>query len=222
MDRKPEPELMDSEAQTLAYAHADFAESNQLFTDHFLDAFPDLPSSGCMADLGCGPADICIRLARELPGWRIHGLDAGHNMLKRAAEAVGAAGLQQRITLRHSHLPDAGLAEHGFDAIVSNSLLHHLPEPKTLWQSALRLAAPGAPLMVMDLLRPDNEQRAAELVEAYAPDAPPILREDFYHSLLAAYTIEEVAMQLQAAGLEQCQISLPSDRHWLVRGRAPA
>ena len=77
MERRPEPELMDSEAQTVAYAEADFSESNTLFTEHFLAAFADLPDAGHMIDLGCGPADICIRLAKRLPGWRITGLDAG-------------------------------------------------------------------------------------------------------------------------------------------------
>ena len=35
MERKPEPELMDSEEQTQAYAEADFEESNALFTRRF-------------------------------------------------------------------------------------------------------------------------------------------------------------------------------------------
>ena len=42
MERKPEPELMDSEEQTQAYAEADFEESNALFTRALLDAFQDL------------------------------------------------------------------------------------------------------------------------------------------------------------------------------------
>jgi len=69
MKRRPEPELMDSEAQTVAYAEADFNESNTLFTECFLGRFPDLPETGRLADLGCGPGDITIRLARRLPGW---------------------------------------------------------------------------------------------------------------------------------------------------------
>ena len=64
MKRRPEPELMDSEVQTLAYAEADFNESNSLFTERFLARFPRLPEHGRLADLGCGPGDITIRLAR--------------------------------------------------------------------------------------------------------------------------------------------------------------
>jgi trans-aconitate methyltransferase len=222
MDRRPEPELMDSEEQTLAYAGADFSESNSLFVERFTTAFPDLPPGGRMADLGCGPADICIRLCRRLPGWRITGLDAGANMLKRAADAIDQAGCGDSISLQLARLPDAGLGEQVYDAVVSNSLLHHLPDPATLWESLWQLAVPGAPLAVMDLRRPTSEREAERLVNEHSADAPAVLREDFYNSLLAAYTPGEVAAQLDRAGLQGLRVELPSDRHWIVTGRLPA
>jgi ubiquinone/menaquinone biosynthesis C-methylase UbiE len=222
MKRTPEPELMDSQAQTRAYAEADFSDSNALFVSSFKTSFPDLGPQGRLIDLGCGPADICIRLANRYPGWQITGLDAGENMLKRAASAIMAAGMQEQVRLRHCRLPDDGLNGEFFDAVVSNSLLHHLPEPQTLWQTIVRIGRPGAAVTVMDLRRPHDEDQAAELVRLYAADAPDVLREDFYHSLLAAYTSAEVEGQLLRAGLQQLKLSLPSDRHWIVTGRLAA
>ncbi len=221
MDRRPEPELMDSTAQTVAYAEADFSESNSLFVEHFLGAFDGLPARGKLADLGCGPADICIRLHERLPGWHITGVDAGENMLKRATEGLRRAGLQDAIALHLAYLPDAGLGTQRFDAVVSNSLLHHLPDPATLWSSVLQVGKPGAAVTVMDLRRPATEQEAESLVDEYAADAPPILREDFYNSLLAAYTPGEVESQLREAGLDHLRVSLPSDRHWIATGTLP-
>ena len=222
MERRPEPELMDSEEQTLAYAEADFEESNELFTRMLLEVFEDLPADGRLADLGCGPADICIRIAHRLPGWHITGIDARENMLRHARDAVVAAALGERVTLHQAYLPDAGLGEQVFDVITSNSLLHHLPDPMTLWESARQLGRGGAAVLVMDLVRPANEHEATGLVDTYATDAPPILREDFYNSLLAAYTVEEVSDQLQRAGLGHFSVLRPSDRHWLAAGRLPA
>lgn len=222
MERRPEPELMDSEEQTLAYAEADFEASNSLFVDCLVGQFPDLPATGSMADLGCGPADICIRMARRLPGWRIRGIDAGANMLRRAEVAVLEAGLQDRVSLCHGYLPDPELGLQVYDAITSNSLLHHLPDPQTLWSSVRQLGRPGAPVLVMDLARPANETEAEQLVDIYADGAPPILREDFYNSLLAAYRVDEVEQQLQFADLAHFSVTRPSDRHWLVAGRIPA
>jgi len=219
MKRIPEPELMDSEAQTRAYAEADFSESNSLFADKFQAFFADCAVRGSMADLGCGPGDISIRMARNYPGWSVTGLDAGPNMLKLAQQRLEAEGLGDRVRFRLSYLPDESLAGTTFEAIISNSLLHHLPRPEILWESIIQLAAPNAAIQVMDLMRPASEQEAQRLVDRYAADAPEILREDFYNSLLAAYTPDEITGQLKGSGLDHLALELPSDRHWIVHGR---
>jgi len=221
MKRRPEPELMDSEAQTLAYAEADFNESNSLFTERFLARFRDLPESGRLADLGCGPGDITVRLARALPGWQLTGLDAGPNMLQHAQQRLARENLASRVSFRLAYLPDPTLPAAAWQAVVSNSLLHHLPDPQVLWDSVARLGAPGAAIQVMDLMRPTSEAMAQQLIERYAADAPAILREDFYNSLLAAYRPEEVSDQLIRAGLDRLRIETASDRHWIVSGTLP-
>jgi hypothetical protein len=71
----------------------------------------------------------------------------------------------------------------------------------------------------MDLLRPESPERAAAIVEANAAGEHPLLKEDFYNSLLAAFTLEEVAGQLAAAGLGSLRSQQTSDRHWLVSSR---
>jgi len=221
---------MDSEAQTVAYAEADFNESNQLFTEKFRLRFTDLPASGRMADLGCGPGDIAIRMASALPGWNITGLDAGENMLRRARERLEKETaapdvtfrVAPRVTFRLAYLPDPSLPAGEWDAVISNSLLHHLPDPRALWSSVAQLGAKGAAVQVMDLMRPESESEAQRLVDRYAEGAPDILREDFYNSLLAAYTTVEVSKQLLKAGLDRLKIETPSDRHWIVSGRLAA
>lgn len=218
MKRRPEPELMDSEAQTLAYAEADFDEANSLFERNFTERFKRLPDSGRMADLGCGPGDIAIRMAKAYPGWTVTGLDAGENMLKRANERLNTEDLQSRVDFRLAYLPDNTLQSRAWNAIISNSLLHHLPDPQVLWKSIAWMGAAGVTVQVMDLMRPESKQDAQRLVDLYAADAPEILREDFYNSLLAAYTPFEVSDQLLKAGLDRLKINTASDRHWIVSG----
>jgi len=218
MRRRPEPELMDSEAQTLAYAEADFNEANTLFADNFQRRFPELPATGHMADLGCGPGDIAIRMAHAFQGWQITGIDAGENMLKRASERLATECLDERVRFRLAYLPDPSLAAESWDAVISNSLLHHLPDPQVLWASIKTIGTSGAAVQVMDLMRPESESAAQALVDRYAEGAPEILREDFYNSLLAAYTTTEVSDQLLRAGLDRLRIESVSDRHWIVSG----
>ncbi len=216
MLRVPEPELMDDLAQAQAYASADFAEVNQGFTSTFLEHFPAF-RSGRLLDLGCGPADIPIRLCQALPKLHITAVDGAANMLKLGQDAAQAAGVQDRLQLVHAYLP-APLPG-PFDALISNSLLHHLPDPHVLWDSVARHSAPGAPILVMDLRRPPDAEAAKALVQQYADGEPDLLRRDFLLSLHAAFTVPEIEAQLARAGLSHLQVSTPSDRHVLVSGK---
>ncbi len=207
---------MDEPAQARAYAEADFSEPNQLFSEAVATALAEAPA-GRLLDLGCGPGDICLRMARALPDWHITGLDAGPNMLGLAAAAVAASACRPQIDLVQARLPAHNLTG-PFDAIVSNSLLHHLPDPMTLWHCVAELARPGSYVQIMDLHRPDSIARARWLVDQHAAGAPPVLREDFYNSLLAAWQIEEVRDQFERAGLAELRLSRPTERHWMVSG----
>ena len=216
MNRILEPELMENDAQAQAYAAADFSQENQGFVDRFRTYFPDF-SEGHVLDLGCGPGDIPIRFARAMPGSRVTGVDASAPMVQLAEEAVRQAGLSGRITFRCERFQAVALGEPA-DAAISNSLLHHVPSPLQFWHK-LRLAVkPGSPVLVMDLLRPESPEEAQAIVDLYASGAPDILRRDFYNSLLAAFTEDEVAAQLAEMNLSQLTVDVLDDRHWVVGG----
>lgn len=217
MPRVLEPELMDDPEQALAYARADFAEENQGFVDRFCGCFPEL-TEGRVVDLGCGPGDIPIRFVRALPRCHVTGIDAAEPMIRLAAEAVRTAGLSARITFRCERLQDVVLSEPA-DAAISNSLLHHIPNPLQFWYQLKQLVKPGSPVLVMDLLRPVSPEAAQEIVNRYAANEPAVLRRDFYRSLLAAFTEDEVAAQLAEMNLSRLLIDVPDDRHWVVGGR---
>jgi ubiquinone/menaquinone biosynthesis C-methylase UbiE len=219
MQRMPEPELMDQEDQARAYAEADFSEPHDHFVSLFRTAFPDEALIGTVLDLGCGSADVTVRFARAFPECRIDGVDGAEAMLGFGRKAVRSAGLEERVRLIKGYLPDARLPLTSYDAVISNSLLHHLADPMVLWSSVKHWGKSGAPIFVMDLLRPESEQRLSELVQRYAADAPEVLRRDFSNSLRAAYRPDEIRTQLEAAGLESLVCDVVSDRHLIVSGR---
>lgn len=216
MERVLEPELMDDPAQAQAYAAADFSAENQGFVERFREYFPDF-SQGHLFDLGCGPGDIPLRLAGLYPHVVITGVDASRPMIDLAGRAIAKAGLGDRITVRCERFQELAGANQA-DAIVSNSLLHHLPNPLHFWHKLRLFVKPGAPVLVMDLLRPESPEAAHAIVEQYAKGAPEILRRDFYNSLLAAFTEDEVASQLAQMNLTRLLIDVPDDRHWVVGG----
>ncbi|HTX23410.1 MAG TPA: class I SAM-dependent methyltransferase [Steroidobacteraceae bacterium] len=216
MDRILEPEIMDGRAEAAAYARADFSDSNQLFVDRFVATFG--AGSVRVVDLGCGPADVAVRLARAAAATHITAVDGSQAMLALAREAVHAARQTKRITLHLGRLPGLELPDHSFDAVLSKDMLHHLPDPLGLWREVRRLGQPGAAVYVMDLIRPSSPLEAREIVERVASREDPLLKEDFYNSLCAAFTVAEVRAQLAAAGLPLAA-EPASDRHMTIKGR---
>src|SRR3984893_13304027 len=102
--RAPEEELMDLPAHAQAYASADFSEPNSKFVALFSEKFPGFNGQQII-DLGCGPADITMRLAEQY-------LDRFAALLERlffdgapAASATGkiTASANSRSSRHHVH-----------------------------------------------------------------------------------------------------------------------
>ena len=219
MQRVLEPELMDDELQARAYAQADFAEPHSAYPQLFLSLFKPPPQQATVLDLGCGPADVTIRFARVFPGYEFHAVDGAPAMLEQARLALRQEkDIAGRVRLIQGLLPDLILPRKTYDVILSSNLLHHLAEPQVLWQTVRRFARKGTLVFVTDLFRPASAAAAEDLVARYAREEPEVLQRDFFNSLLAAFTPEEIRAQLTAAGLEYLSVKVTSDRHVIVTG----
>lgn len=222
MERRREQELMNDDAQALAYAQADFDDPHSDYVTHFRQNFGDVDITGYVLDLGCGPGDISFRFAKEFPCCRIHAVDGSAAMLRYGRELLARQpDLAGRIEFIRAVFPGAELPRSGYEAVISNSLLHHLADPLVMWREVMRLSKPGAPVFIMDLRRPDSPAVARKLVDRYTGREPDILRRDFYNSLLAAFRPEEIRKQLARAGLEDFDVAEVGDRHVMIWGLAP-
>lgn len=215
MQRIPEPEVMDTPERAEAYARTDFSAVNAAFVEKLLSLTDDAREYRAL-DLGTGPGDIPIRVQRVRPHWHIAALDASWPMLKLARAAADTVACPLFTLCDAKRLP---FADRSVDLLFSNSLLHHLPDPLPFWREIHRLAKSGAIVFVRDLFRPPTPKDAQRLVDTYAADAHPLLREDFYNSFLAAFTPEEIRAQLIACGLSSLDIVEVTDRHVDVFGQ---
>lgn len=219
MERIPEPELMLDPEQALAYAQADFEAPHSRFVELFRERFAAETIEGQVLDLGCGPGDIAMRFARAFPACRVDGVDGSQTMIEAGDDALRRSGVSERVRLVRCLLPKDPPPQPRYDAVISNSLLHHLHDPTVLWEAVRRYARPDAPVFIMDLMRPQSRAAAQALVDEHAAGEPEILRRDFYNSLLAAFRLEEIEAQLLAAGLGSFKVEAVSDRHLIVFGR---
>lgn len=204
MQRVLEPEVMNEPEQAAVYAGTGLDNAYWLFVQYFKKYFPSLAPGDVILDLGCGPAAIPIRLARLFPDCEIHAVDGSASMIVQARRALERETLEQQITLFQGTLPkQLPLPLNRYPVIISNSFLHHLADPGVLWDALRNYGQADAAILVIDLLRPDTEEQARFVVDRYLTDAPPLLQQDMLQSLRAAFTIEEVASQLEDADLAQ-------------------
>lgn len=211
-----EPELMEDFDQVKAYAEADFEIPHNQFIERIKAAFGLADFKGEALDLGCGPGDISFRFADAFPESQILAIDGSVAMIN-FAKSLSASVQEKRIHFMLGRLPDVILPKSVYEIIYSNSLLHHLPDPVILWSFIRKYASSGTCVAIMDLLRPDTIKDAQIMVETYACHEAKILQHDFYHSLLAAFSIEEIKQQLNDLNLNFA-IEQISDRHVFISG----
>ncbi|MDA0836612.1 MAG: class I SAM-dependent methyltransferase [Planctomycetota bacterium] len=215
MQRQPEHELMHGTA-ALAYAAADFESVNEAYVKSLLTMTGGKPGAR-IVDLGTGPGDIPIRIVLARPDWKMTGVDGSKDMLHLARDAERRASLSTTISWVCADAKASGLPASSFEILISNSILHHVGNPIDFWREVKRLAAPEALIFMRDLHRPDSTEAARALVKEYAADESEVLRIEFYNSLLASYTCEEVKEQIAQVGLS-LKIGRSSDRHLDVVG----
>lgn len=220
MQRQVEPELMTEAEQARAYASADFSEPHDNFVRLCQARFPGETFAGPVLDLGCGPGDVMFRFASAFPATHVVGVDGSEAMLICGREALQRRKeFQGHIEFIRGYIPGAPIPRMEYRAVISNSLLHHLHHPEALWQTVCEQAKPGCAIYIVDLARPSSDADAQRLTEENTVGEPEVLRRDFYNSLLAAFTTDEVRNQLKAFQLEYLSVEQVSNRHMVVHGR---
>lgn len=219
LPRVLEPEVMDTPEEARGYDTMDHTAVNRLFAADFLAIWD---GRGPIVDLGTGTAQIPIELCRQSSQCQVIAIDAAEQMLIVARENVARAGLSDRIELRRTDAKSMPFADGSMVAIMSNSIVHHIPDPRQFFAELGRIAATGATILVRDLLRPVDLPTLQALVEVYAGDSTDHQRQMFSESLHAALTLDEVRALVAEIGREPGQVMQTTDRHWTwaVPGRA--
>ena len=137
-------------------------------------------------------------------------------MLTLGEQHVAEAGLTDRIALECVDAKDLPYPDQSFNGVISNSIIHHLPDPMAAFQEISRVIRPGGLILIRDLMRPDTPEAAQVFVDRYAADDTPYQKKLFYDSFLAALTIPEIEAMLAQTNLTDAIVVQSSDRHWSV------
>jgi ubiquinone/menaquinone biosynthesis C-methylase UbiE len=211
LPRKLEPEAMDSAQEARDYDAMDHSGVNAVFVADFLACWD---GRNPVLDVGTGTAQIPVALCRHHAGVLVTGMDLAEAMLRVGRDNVRRAGLEERIHLERCDAKRLPYPDGTFGAVISNSIVHHIPEPAAVLAEMVRVCTPGGQLFVRDLLRPPDAATLGRLVDQYAAGANAHQRQMFAASLHAAITLPEVRDLVSALGYDPLSVRQTTDRHW--------
>jgi ubiquinone/menaquinone biosynthesis C-methylase UbiE len=214
LKRVLEPEVMDTPDDAAEYDSMDHSEVNRIFVDDLLAFVGEDSLAGRILDIGAGTAQIPIELCRRVADCSVVAIDLSSSMLELGRANVAAAGLSDRISLELIDAKQLSYDDGEFSAVISNSIVHHIPEPKAALAEAARVTAPGGVLLFRDLLRPPDDAAVLRLVRQYAGSDTEYQRKLFDDSLRASLTLIEMRDIIKELGFDPMSVRTTSDRHW--------
>ena len=214
LPRVLEPEVMSSAEEAGEYDEMDFSATDQLFAERAAQLAHNARTPvNLIADLGSGNAKIPLAMCPLLPGaTRVCAVEMSREMLTIAARNRARDGVV--LDLVAADAKRVPFADQSVGMVTSNSLVHHIPDPRAVFLEIARVARPGAPILIRDLMRPDTHDALDQLLEAHATQWSPLQCTLFSDSLQAALTLEEVRELLDECGLSDVSVTQVSDRHW--------
>lgn len=216
MQRELEPQVMDDAAEARTYDAMDHSAPNAAFVDRLIE----LGAAGYCLDIGTGngliPLAFCDRLTEAI----CVGVDLSQPMLDLAMRRRATSHVANRCTFMQADAKAMRFGDGDFDAVFSNTILHHLPEPKPFLAEAWRVLRPGGVLLIRDLFRPDTDEAVEALVAEHCAGEPDDARQLFRQSLKAALTPDELRALVDELGWSNVQVTVDSDRHVSIQTSA--
>lgn len=203
LPRVPEPEVMDDAGEVEAYASsaalAYLDRIDETFVEHAVRLLHGC-ERGLALDIGTGPGQIVVKLARRLTRWKFTGVDRSPNMIAEAKRNLEAAGpaLAGRVQFEVADGNRLPFPDASFDLVMCNSVLHHFAEPEKLLVEITRLAGTDGAILLRDLRRPGRFAYRLHVCW-HGRHYSGTMRRLYCDSVRAAYTTSELQELIDSA-----------------------
>jgi ubiquinone/menaquinone biosynthesis C-methylase UbiE len=152
-ERIPSLESLDDPKVARAYGWVATMPPMRLLRWFVVDRAVAMTRRGAAADLGCGPGQLVIELARRAPGLHVTGIDLSDEMIARGQKKARRAGVADRVSFRRGDARQIPFPDASLDLVVSTLSLHHWSDPVAVLNEIARVLRPGGSFLIFDLRR---------------------------------------------------------------------
>ncbi|XP_010247892.1 PREDICTED: probable tocopherol O-methyltransferase, chloroplastic [Nelumbo nucifera] len=130
-----------------------------------------------IVDVGCGTGADSIHLARKY-GAQCHGINLSPVQVQRAQALAAAQGLSDKVSFLVADAMQQPFPDGQFDLVWCMESVEHMPDRKKFLSELVRVAAPGATIIITtwchrdlsspeDLLKPEEEKLLDKIHDAF-------------------------------------------------------
>jgi ubiquinone/menaquinone biosynthesis C-methylase UbiE len=170
--------------------------------------------SGTILDLGTGPGDLPIEIAKKSPEIQIVGIDLSRKLIHMARSNASTAGLTDRLNFQLGNAAALDFEDSFFDMVISTGMLHSIKEPAKVLQEIYRVLKTGREAWIFD------PAKVTSAVDRKKWKASLNLRERFFlwlfqllglHKPIKVYTREQAIALIEKTDFKQYRIDVQDD-----------
>ncbi|MGH9737353.1 MAG: class I SAM-dependent methyltransferase [Candidatus Acidiferrales bacterium] len=208
--RMPEPEVMDDFGEVEAYSSAAPQSYLKKIDESFVARALRLINRrerGRALDIGTGPGQIVVKLARSLTRWKFVAVDRSSHMVAEAVANLAAGGpeLAGRVEFQVADANALPFPDAIFDLVTCNSVLHHMAEPERLLAEIARVVKPRGAVLLRDLRRP-NRLAYGWHVRRHGRHYSGKMRQLYEASVRAAYIAPELKLLVETSRIDGVRV----------------
>jgi len=207
---------MSGDQEVDAYSSGTTAKHFEKIDDAFVaKALSMGVNSGVVLDVGTGPGQIPIKMARLNSGMEIIGIDLSEAMLAKAEQDAKREGLYPRVSFRRGDGKVIPFDRNTFDLVISNSALHHIHEPIQFFNELERVTRKDGAILIRDLRRPSKLAYRIH-VSFFGRHYSGLMRSLYEDSVRAAYTYDELKDLIEKSNLSHVRVGRVGCSHLIV------
>lgn len=201
------PFRMEGISGPAAYLYSSLVTRSPVLRDFYRNTAEEVSArmhSGRMLDLGTGPGNLPLEIAKRSPGLEIIGVDISSAMAEIARRKAEKEGLSERVVFRQGDAASLPFGDGHFDFVLSTLSLHHWARPQEALREVCRvLKAPGE-AWVYDLARDASPGAKQELRREYGwLQSSIILNVARLHSSVSLNHIQDILSDPESAFSEK-------------------